>query len=181
MTKLYIVEYRGYRANECIEPDLDHLKQCEYVGTSYEQALAKVKSFAKWSGDCKIYSIDLDNVQDLSSDNTIIENKKLVKLATDFENYLAYICSARSHLIKNGKITITLDKEGVDTPESRMKFPKCGSRSRVNKVWTKYEIELADRMAILKIVADKYIADNHITTPIKINFDGKTYCKYNQK
>ena len=62
-----------------------------------------------------------------------------------------------------------------------MKFPKLGSRSRVNKVWTKYEIELADRMAVLKIVADKYIADNHITTPIKINFDGKTYCKYNQK
>ena len=177
MTKLYVVNYH-YNGNVDTAPNLDHLKNAEYVGTSYERALSVAKSYAKWSGDCAVYSFDVDNMQNLSHSGTISENKRLVKLAMEIESYITDLISARSHLVKNGKITITLDKESIPTREGRS-VDRYGRKT--SKIWTKYDVEIDERMSVVKMVTDKYIKDKGITVPIKINYDGKTYCKYNQK
>ena len=148
-----------------------NMRQWDYVGPYYDKAMSVYKQLAKWNSATQFISFDATDIKDMTADTTVKESADLVKLACKYHDVIRGLGDVRSDFVKDGKITIVLQKDYY------YEFMEGRDRPVINR----YTVMKETYFEALKCVTDKWIADNNITVPFKVNCDGKTICKYNQK
>lgn len=174
--KIYIIKYSAFDdINEDDRVFFNNLRDCYYVGSDYKAAMRTYKNCAKYNTDrVKFLSFDLTNLQDMANSSSVQSEAQLVHMAVKYKNYIRSVGAIRSHLIKDGKVTIVLEKEYYDCKENHDRDPK-------ELPWTRFNIDRDTKLEVLKQLTDMWVREQGITFPFKVNFEGKAVCKYNQK
>lgn len=181
--KVYIVDYIWNNDEITKMGFLDQLHSAYYVGTSYAKATSTYKRSLKGTTQpdkIKFLSFDVDKFDDCSTISSVQTDAELIKIAGIYENSIRGICCVRSSLVKDGKITVVLEKDYFNTEAvSQDKYNRYAKR--IIPVTTEWTIDKDTKIEVLQEVTKQWVEDNNITIPFKVNLEGKSICKYNQK
>ena len=174
--KLYIVKYYSFDHLDLNDTVFfNRLNDCYYIGTDYKEAISTYKKCMRWkSNTTKFISIDIDKFEDCTVNENVKSEAGLAKTAAEYEQYIRGLSEVRNRLTKDGKITIVLNKDYFDSKDKHDKDPKAHP-------WTRFDIDRNIKLQVVKEVTDIWIRERSITTPFKVNCEGKTICQYNQK
>lgn len=174
--KIYIVKYSAFdNISEDDKVFFNYLRDCYYIGSDYKAAMSIYKRHVRYRTNyIKFLSFDLNNLQDMVSLNSVQSEAKLAQMAEEYNRYIRSVGVIHSRLVKDGKVTIVLEKEHYDCKEKHDNDPKAIP-------WTRFNIDKDTSLEVLKQLTDMWVKEQNITFPFKVSLEGKAICEYNQK